>query len=54
MQPTKNAAQALLAVVIASEGRRNEAKAMVADLCRDRAKAAAQPGDVLGKSKLCD
>jgi rhomboid protease GluP len=54
MQPVKNAAQALLAVIIASEGRRNEAKAMVADLCRERSKAKAQPGDVLGASKLCD
>jgi rhomboid protease GluP len=53
-QPIHDIAQTLLAVVVADEGRRREAKAMVADLCRDPAKDGTEPGKILAKAKLCD
>jgi rhomboid protease GluP len=50
----KDATQALLAIVVAGEGRRREAKAMIADLCHARDKAKGRVGDLLDNSKLCD
>jgi rhomboid protease GluP len=49
---TREMAQAVLAVVIAEQGRRGEAKALVADICRAKHKVAVKR--VLEAAKLCD
>ena len=52
--PVKDYAQAALAIVVADEGRRPEAKAMVAGLCQARAKTAPDASFILDKAKLCE
>jgi len=49
---TKDLAQAVLAALIMEQGRRGEAKALVADMCRAKNKAAARR--LLEATKLCD
>ena len=51
-RPTRDLAQAVLAALIAEQGRRGEAKALVADMCRANDKAAVKR--VLESAKLCD
>jgi membrane associated rhomboid family serine protease len=48
----RNAAQALLALILNAEGHREAARAMAADLCRARSQREARPG--LEKAGLCD
>jgi rhomboid protease GluP len=54
LQPIARFARAALAVVVDAEGRRSEAKAMVADLCNAGDQADADLRKLVGKSKLCD
>jgi rhomboid protease GluP len=54
LQPIARFARAVLAVVVDAEGRRTEAKAMVADLCNAGDQADADLRKLVGKSKLCD
>jgi len=49
---TRDLAQAILAALILEQGRRGEAKAMVADICRAKNKVPVRR--VLEAAKLCD
>jgi hypothetical protein len=53
-QPIVDLTRTLLAAVIEQEGRRNEAKAMAADLCRTNDQLIADTRRILEKAKLCD
>lgn len=51
-RPTRDLAQAVLAALIVEQGRRGEAKALVADMCRAKDKARIKR--ILEAAKLCD
>ena len=53
-QPVVGLTQTLLAVVLAEEGRRGEAKAMVGGLCRDGGEGVDKLRGMLGRAKLCE
>jgi rhomboid protease GluP len=49
---TRDLAEAVLAALIVEQGRRGEAKALVADMCRAKDKATVRR--ILETAKLCD
>jgi membrane associated rhomboid family serine protease len=51
-RPVRNQAQAILALILVEQGRRNEAKALASEACR--AKDLPQITQLLNKMKLCD
>ena len=53
-QPVVALTQTLLAVVIAEQGRRGEAKAMAGGLCRDGGEDTEKLRGMLGRAKLCE